>query len=293
MTPPSVPPTGPLPAGIVEQRVSAGGIDFRCLSTQPLAGGKPAGGTPVLLLHGFGARAELWVPLLSKLSSSRLVIAPDLPCHGGSTSLPGKKRPIGEYRRALAAFLDQLGYPQVDVVGSSLGGALGAMLAVDRPLKVRRLVLLAASGLTPKLPSKTVNLYFPYVLRSYLVAPGPSTFRSFLGKGVFHDPKWIDEAWIRYLVAEWRPRPRRSSYLATANAMRRPDASVASELGKIGCPTLLLWGKQDAHFDWQENQAAAKAIAGSRFVPYEACGHLPMVEQFRAASNEVVQFLGA
>jgi pimeloyl-ACP methyl ester carboxylesterase len=290
--PSAIRPEGPLPAGVSEERVEAGGISFRQLVAGPAPVAGAPGPGPVVLLHGFGARADLWVPLLRRLSTSRRVIAPDLPCHGGSGQLPGKARTIGSFRQAMDAWLDAQKIPPVALVGSSLGGALATMMTLDRPARVDRLVLLAASGLTAKLPGRTVRLYFPYILRSYLVAPRAGTFRSFLAKGVFHDPRYIDEAWLAYLEREWKDGAKRSSYLATANSMRRPDASVAADLERVRCPTLVVWGKEDRHFDWKDGEAAARRIPGARFVAYDGCGHLPLIEQWRPCVAEVTGFLG-
>ncbi len=288
MSAPPIRPEGPLPETVQEKYLDAGGVRFRYL----VSASSPPGAPTVLLLHGFGARSEIWLPTFSDLAPRR-IIAPDLPCHGKSGMLPGKARPIGAYRQAMTAFLDAIGPGPVSILGSSLGGALAGMMALDRPQRVDKLVLLGASGLTPKLPGKTVRLYLPYIIPAYLFAPSPRAFRSFLRKGVFYDPKWVDDNWSQYLSDEWKPRAKRSSYLATANAMTHPDASIASDLGRIACPTLLLWGKQDAHFDCNVNQAAGQKIPRSQFQSFESCGHLPMIEQHREATDAVLRFLSA
>ncbi|MDE1821987.1 MAG: alpha/beta fold hydrolase [Euryarchaeota archaeon] len=288
MPAPPIRPEGPLPATVAEKFIEAGGVRFRYLISKPA--GRPEDGA-VLLLHGFGARSEIWLPTFADLAP-RTVIALDLPCHGKSGMLPGKDRRIGSYRSAMDAFVDALPFQRLTVLGSSLGGALGAMLALDRPLRIERLVLLGASGLTPKLPGKTVRLYLPYILPAYLFAPTPRAFASFLRKGVFHDPRWVDENWTHYLSDEWKSRPRRSSYLATASAMTKPDASVAADLERISCPTLLLWGREDAHFDWKDGEAASKKMPQARFICYEGCGHLPMIEKARETTSDLQRFLG-
>lgn len=277
----------PIPPGVQEKTVKAGDLSFRYLEAGPPGGGR---GT-ILLLHGFGARSDLWLRVLKDLSGEWHMIAPDLPCHGSSSQLPGKLRTLPLYREALEKFVDDVLPPRFLILGSSLGGALAVMLALSRPQRVSRLVLLAASGLTPKLPGKTVRLYFPYILGAYLFAPSAGRLRSFLTKGVFHDPKFIDDRCIDALVPEWKDRARRSSLLATANSLRRPDASVAASLPKVACPTLAIWGQQDAHFDCHENEEAVKRIPGAAFVSFDACGHLPMVEKYPESLGRVKEFL--
>lgn len=278
----------PLPPGVEERFLESGGIRFRYLASTPSTAPTAP---PLLLIHGFMARAEVWYPCLHAWSSDRIVIMPDLPGHHRSSPLPGTDRTIPAYRKALGAFVDALGWPTFDVVGNSLGGCLAAMIAVDCPTRVRRLVLLDASGTTPKLPGKTVRLYFPFVLACNLFAPSEARFRRFMAKGVFHDPAYIDEAWVRWLAREWQPKDRRRAYLATANAMRRPDASVHSLLPKVGCPTLIMWGRDDAHFDWRDGEQAARAIPSARFNILESCGHVPMIEKWRETGAAVTAHL--
>lgn len=286
----AVSPAGevPRPSGVEEKFLEAGGVRFRYLLSTP---SQPPSAPPLLLLHGFMARAEVWYPCLRAWGTSRTVVMPDLPGHHRSSPLPGGDYTIPAYRRAFDAFIDALGWPSFDLVGNSLGGCLSAMAAIDRPSKVRRLVLIDPSGTTAKLPGRTVRLYFPFVLACTLSAPGEGRFRRFMTKGVYHDPRYLDEAWVRWLAQEWRPRDRRRIYLATANAMRRPDAAVHGELPRIGCPTLLLWGRDDAHFAWQDGEQAARAIPGSRLTVLDDCGHVPMIEKWRETSEAVSAFL--
>jgi pimeloyl-ACP methyl ester carboxylesterase len=96
-------------------------------------------GAPVLLLlHGLGATGEVWngwAPLLARRWPGRWV-APDLPGHGGS-------RPLPEYTfDGLAAAVAGLVDPDVPhvVLGHSLGGVVGLVLAADIMLPVRGVV---------------------------------------------------------------------------------------------------------------------------------------------------------
>jgi len=246
----------------------------------------------VLLFHGYPTWAEVWLPLFRSLGA-RAWIAPDLPCHDKSSVLPGKDRSLTAYRRAVTAFVDALRLPKLAVVGSSMGGSLGIMLALDRPDLVERLVLLDAAGLTAKIPGRAVRLYLPFLLPCFVRAPGPGSVRELLRKGVFFDPRYADDAWVRTIVEEWAPRARRSAFVATGFALRRRDASIAADLGRVRVPTLVVWGRQDPQFAWREGEAAARRIPGARFAALEGCGHFPMVEKPQETGKLVSEFLAS
>jgi poly(3-hydroxyalkanoate) depolymerase len=97
---------------------------------------------PLLLCNGIGASLELFQPFVDALDPRRGVIRFDMPGVGGSPA------PVVPYHLAtlpslLTGLLDQLGHEQADVLGISWGGGLAQQLAVSRPDRVRRLVLVA------------------------------------------------------------------------------------------------------------------------------------------------------
>src|SRR5438067_9498999 len=76
-------PVGPLPPGIEERFLEAGGVRFRYLSSAGRTSG--AGSvSPIFFLHGYPTWAEVWLPLAAALGPRRPWIAPDLPDHNRS-----------------------------------------------------------------------------------------------------------------------------------------------------------------------------------------------------------------
>ncbi|MEU7876230.1 alpha/beta hydrolase [Dactylosporangium sp. NPDC049140] len=108
-----------------------------------LAGG-PAGGPPVLLLHGLAGSAEELRPAAAALLPRCRVVVPDQRGHGRST-----RRPADLSRRAFAADAaavigELLGGGPVAVAGQSMGGHTAMLLAAWYPHLVDRLVMLEA-----------------------------------------------------------------------------------------------------------------------------------------------------
>jgi pimeloyl-ACP methyl ester carboxylesterase len=278
-------PGQPLPASVTEQFVQAGGVRFRYLQ------GGATSGTPVLLLHGWPTWAEVWLPVAWVIGARHPWIAPDLPCQGRSSPLPGKDRTLTAYRKAIAAFVDALDLPRFAVVGNSMGGTLAFMLALDRPASVAKTVVLDAAGLTPKLPGRTARMYLPFLLPCFFRAPGPKSVRKLLTSAVFYDARFADDDWVNAIVAAWLPRDRRKAFMATGFALRRRDASVYADLPQIRSPTLILSGRHDVQFSWQSAEEASHRIRGASFAAIEDAGHFPMVEKPRETAQPIAEFL--
>jgi len=102
--------------------------------------GKP-GGVPLLFLNYFGGNLDDWDPRVTDgLAAEHDVILFDnagVAGSGGET--PGT---VAETARDALAFCDALGLKQVNVVGFSLGGMIAQQLALDRPDRVARIILL-------------------------------------------------------------------------------------------------------------------------------------------------------
>lgn len=100
-------------------------------------------GAPLLLLHGGLGTVEMFTPILPALTKTRTVIAIDLHGHGRTPLGERSKISMLDQGDDLAAVLEQLGYPRVDVLGFSMGAGVAFRLAVQHPERVRRLVLVS------------------------------------------------------------------------------------------------------------------------------------------------------
>lgn len=120
-----------------------------------LRAGDP-GAPKVLALHGWLDNAASFLPLAARLDGIELV-AIDMPGHGRSVHLP----PGTEYSfaGALANLLDvadALGWERFGLLGHSMGGAIGSLLAAACPERVTRLLAIEAIGALADTPEHTV-----------------------------------------------------------------------------------------------------------------------------------------
>ncbi|HUL62041.1 MAG TPA: alpha/beta hydrolase, partial [Methanocella sp.] len=110
-------------------------------------------GEPVLLLQGQGfGQAGLIAknPLFRALAARYRCVTLDNRGTGG-TGKPDTPYSIGQMADDAAGLLDALGIGPAHVVGGSLGGFIAEELALDRPEKVKSLVLFSTGARLPPL----------------------------------------------------------------------------------------------------------------------------------------------
>ncbi len=116
-----------------EHRITANGIDVNVA----IGGDGPA----LLLLHGFPHTWRLWTAVIPHLTPHHRVIAPDLRGLGATTRADGGYD-AGTLAADAEALLDALGEPTAVVAGIDAGAPPAFLLALRRPGRVRRLVLM-------------------------------------------------------------------------------------------------------------------------------------------------------
>lgn len=101
----------------------------------------PADGMPILFLHGSGQTRQSWGKALAEgVACGFRTIALDLRGHGDSEWSPDGHYELGLFADDLAAVLEPFPVPPV-VVGASLGGLAGMLVAARSPHLLRALVL--------------------------------------------------------------------------------------------------------------------------------------------------------
>src|SRR5216110_9296 len=120
-------------------------------------------GTPVVLIHGFGASMYGWRYQLPPLVAAgyRVVVIDnrgfgfsDKPAHGYTNPA---------YAHLVVSLLDSLGIASAVLVGRSMGGAIAAEVALNYPDRVRGMVLLDAAGYGVRWPGVLKLARWPQV----------------------------------------------------------------------------------------------------------------------------------
>jgi pimeloyl-ACP methyl ester carboxylesterase len=207
-------------------------------------------------------------------------VAVDLPGFGLSEesddcSIPG-------FARTVDRVCGQLGIEHPAVIGNSMGGFVGAELAVRYPERVSKLVLVAAAGLSTE-----------YLAREPLLA-GARIFMALTARTGLRGAPVVKRPRLRRLALQAVARypERLSAALANelvqgANAPGFMDAfealmtySFRDRLARIEVPTLIVWGRNDMLVPVSDAEMYEHLIGdNAHHVIFEDTGHLPMLER--------------
>ena len=120
------------------QRISAdNGVEYAYRATGD-------GAVPLILLQHFRGNLDNWDPaLVDALATDRRVVTFDNRGVGASTGTT--PHTVAEMAHDALAFLDALGFEQIDLLGFSLGSFVAQEITLIRPDVVRRLVLASSA----------------------------------------------------------------------------------------------------------------------------------------------------
>ena len=222
----------------------------------------------LLLIHGLGASAERWEHVIPQFAKNYRVLVPDLIGFGLSD------KPVVDYTtdylsEFIRKFLKKLGIDSVSIIGSSLGGQIGAEFTYQNNSMVEKLVLISPSGImkhsTPALDAYVMAALYPSD------SSASNAFQIMSGS------KNIDKKTIKGFVQRMKLPNAKMAFMSTLLGLK--DAEIISEkLVSIKSPTLIIWGENDPVIPIKYAQSFVSEIDDCRFVKMENCGHTPYVE---------------
>lgn len=243
---------------------------------------------PLLLLHGTSASLHTWEGWVTDLKRTRRVISVDLPGFGLTGPFPDGDYRIAHYTAFLDALLERLQVPSVVVAGNSFGGQLAWELAVARPARVSRLILVDAAGYPRQSSSVPIGFRLAQVpaLAPLMARLLPRRMIESSVQNVYGDPTRVtDELVERYYQLTLRAGNRQA---LVQRFQQAPAGDSQALIRQVRQPTLILWGGRDGLIAPANAERFKADIAGSRLVIFEQLGHVPQ-EEDPALTLPVVQ----
>jgi pyruvate dehydrogenase E2 component (dihydrolipoamide acetyltransferase) len=256
---------GPTAGMPVPRLVSVGGQDINILTMGDSAGEA----APIVLLHGFGGDLNVWYFNQARLAEDRAVHAIELPAHGRS-GLDVGDGSLGALAGAVKAALDALGIGLCHLVGHSLGGAVTRDFALEAPVRVRSLTLIASVGLGPDIEMGFID--------GLLAAAGPAAVKAALAL-LFTDFFTIRRRMVDDMLGQLGKSGVREALRVIADAAFAGGCQVKcfrDRIGDLAMPAQAIWGADDRIVPPTHGDGLGEGIAVHVL---EGAGHMPHMER--------------
>lgn len=251
-------------------------------------------GPALVLIHGGGPGAGGWSNYnrnIEELSKRFRVLAPDLPGFGQSGMKPLKSPMPAWYAEIMGKFLDELGIEKAHFVGNSLGGWISARLALDRPEKVDKLILMGTGGSTPmfsQFPTPGI-----VTLLTFYDGPGPSLERlkGFIDEFVYDPSEITDELLKQRMKVAMRPEILENPPMRMVPGTKVESLWQDQRLASMPHETLIIWGREDRVMPVDMAFPLLKTIPKARLFVLPRCGHWAQWEHAEEFNKAVVSFI--
>jgi pimeloyl-ACP methyl ester carboxylesterase len=235
-------------------------------------------GPPLLFLHGAGGFRP-GAAYLDLLGRHRRIIAPSHPGFGLSGLADWMDRP-DDIAHLYLGLLDRLDIGQLDIMGASFGGWIGAELATMQPHRLRRLVLVAPAGVKTG-SREELDIPDIFALRAEdverLLYVDPGKFSA--------DPAAMTDDELRVMLRN------RESFALFAWEPYMHNPKLPHRLHRVTCPTLFLRGAQDGLISAEYTARYAALLPDARIVTLPDAAHIPQLEQPEAFTAATLAFL--
>lgn len=261
----------------MKKSISTQGISF----SYKLIGG----GTPVVLIHGFGEDSTIWGGTIDYLKSKYLLLVPSLPGTEESSLLPKENAGLDDYAQCIKDMLKAESIEKCIMVGHSMGGYTALSFAEQFPELLNGLVLYHSSAYADSEEKKENRRKGIAFIQNH----GAAAFVKTTLPNLFADiEKHKNEAKI---LEEKSKAFSADALVQYYHAMiNRPDRT--NVLKNQSIPLFFILGKHDKAVPYEAGIEQSQLNPCTRVHTLENSGHLGMLEQPEEANKTLASFLG-
>jgi pimeloyl-[acyl-carrier protein] methyl ester esterase len=232
--------------------------------------------------------AGVWEAVVEALADDYRVTVMDLPGHGFSRgfmahyTLPDLSQVVAAVAPASAIW-----------VGWSFGGLIAQRLAIDRPERVTKLVLVASSPCFVRRRDWPHAMQFQ-VLRMFAETLGrdyQTTLRRFLALEVHGSEHATEQLRLLRKIVFQHGKPDTAILSDALTILENED--LRGELKHIRCPTLLLMGRRDSLVPASAGAAIQTLLPDARLQVFAKAGHAPFFSHLAEFVSCLRVFLNA
>jgi pimeloyl-ACP methyl ester carboxylesterase len=248
-------------------------------------------GPPIVLIHGFMGMAYDWRSNIQELGQYLSVCALDLPGFGYTDKPLNFDYSSNGYAEFIASFLNTYNIDRVVLVGNSMGGQIALMTCLNHPDRVAGLILIDSGGYPRSvqfLPFRLLSI--PVIGRISMEFVNRAVIRMMLRKGIYFNGSLATDEVIDNYYAVYDTVNARKMPPVIMRIIINDEAYIASNLHKIKCPTLIIWGDEDRVISPSRAEMFQRDIRGASLVMVPQVGHMPQVEKAEMVNEAIIDF---
>jgi len=249
-------------------------IDIKGLKTEYIEEGN---GTPVLLLHGWGASFDTYKGIIGALKNRCRMVAVNFPGCGQSETM---KAPwtLEDYCDFCLEFMEKTRLENPIIIGHSHGGRVTLKMAAEKMVNPPKIILLDSAGLIPKKSFKQ-----KFRAKSF------KTIKKVLSLPVIrnHSEGLLNKARAHYGSADYNAAPEvlRKTLVSLVNT------DLRDIIPNITVPTLLIWGDKDTATPLEDAKTIESLIPDAGLCVLEGTGHYSFLEKPYQAHKILQSFI--
>jgi len=233
----------------------------------------------VFCLHGLTRNSHDFDQLAQALSKKRRVVCPDTVGRGESEWLdtPSQYR-LAQYNVDLDVLTNKIGCEEFDIIGTSLGGLMGIVMAGMKKSPVRRLII---NDIAPEVPFEALKRLTAY-LGQNMFFEDLDAVETFLRSSLAPFGPMTDEDWARIAVT--------SSHVTEGGYNLSYDPAISKNYKKfwsliyfnlwkfwnnIQCPVLILRGMDSDFLTKPLLKRMQERLPHADVIEFEGVGHTP------------------
>jgi len=237
-----------------------------------------AGGTPLLLFHGFGQNHQVFAQWVTALGKEYSLYAFDLYFHGQSVWPDREALEKNDWKEIIQQFLQRESIDRFVVLGFSLGGKFAMTTVEVLPEKVIKLYLLAPDGIKTSIwySLATYPIAVRYLFRSMILKPG----RLHVLAKVFRSLGIVDKGILRFAESQMdTEEKRRRVYFSWVyfRHLKFNLRKLANLLNGHHVPVIMIVGKYDKVIEARNMNRFLHYVTNHRFEIIEA-GHNDLIK---------------
>ncbi len=253
-------------------------------------------GPVVLLLHGLAASLLTWYCNIDVLADAGYrVIAPDLPGSGGSDKPDHLEYDPDSAADFVYDFTQELHVARFSLVGSSAGGLISGLFALEHPEMVEKMALVGSGGFGRRVSWLLRAVSVP-VLGDIVYQPWVNEKMGITKRLFYRPPAVLEELLPEMNRMRQLPGARAAVLRGIRSSITlrgiRKAGYILDRLKSSDVPLMTIWGAEDRIIPVRHAEDVRRELPGSIVEVIPECGHWPQMEKPDLFNPMLISFLG-